>query len=227
MGNCVSWDQRKSIWALRILSEVFLCTGIVACVAAFTIEQGKPNIYFLVSGFCLFLFAAIGLASSFCLSYDGKETDKHPVHTVTLPSAAGSIAPDTSIISAILASKAESGGLNHNLMFNSMKSIPVDSVHSEAPKIYKSKTNKYSSKRSDKLSSINEVQSINYKGSKHTDSTSDEGFNSGNQSPEFSTDADRKKRRRARRPQSVEPSKTSSSDSRRKVSTKDPYLSRI
>lgn len=131
MGNCVSWDQRKSIWALRILSEVFLCTGIVACVAAFTIEQGKPNIYFLVSGFCLFLFAAIGLASSFCLSYDGKETDKHPVHTVTLPSAAGSIAPDTSIISAILASKAESGGLNHNLMFNSMKSIPVDSVHSE------------------------------------------------------------------------------------------------
>ena len=38
MGNCISWDRRKSIWALRILSEVFLCTGIVACVAAFTIE---------------------------------------------------------------------------------------------------------------------------------------------------------------------------------------------
>jgi len=136
MGNCcqISWDRRKSIWALRILSEVFLCTGIVACVAAFTIEQGKPNIYFLVSGFCLFLFAAIGLASSFCLSYDGKKADLHPVHTVTLPSAAGSVKPDTSIISAILASKAnEHGQLNQ--IFNSMKSIPVDSVHSEASDI--------------------------------------------------------------------------------------------
>lgn len=79
------------------------------------------------------LFESLGTPHSRCtlFSYDGKETDKHPVHTVTLPSAAGSIAPDTSIISAILASKAESGGLNHNLMFNSMKSIPVDSVHSE------------------------------------------------------------------------------------------------
>ena len=38
MGQCISWDRQKSIWALRILSEVFLCTGIVACVAAFTIE---------------------------------------------------------------------------------------------------------------------------------------------------------------------------------------------
>ena len=38
MGNCISWDRNKSIWAVRILSEVLLCTGIVACVAAFTIE---------------------------------------------------------------------------------------------------------------------------------------------------------------------------------------------
>ena len=38
MGNCISWDRNKSIWALRILSEVLLCTGIVSCVAAFTIE---------------------------------------------------------------------------------------------------------------------------------------------------------------------------------------------
>ena len=38
MGNCISWDRNKSIWAIRILSEVLLCTGIVACVAAFTIE---------------------------------------------------------------------------------------------------------------------------------------------------------------------------------------------
>jgi len=128
MGQCISWDRQKSIWALRILSEVFLCTGIVACVAAFTIEQGKPNIYFLVAGFCLFLFAAIGFASSFCLSHDGKKANNLPVHTVTLPSAVGS---NASVISAMMAgSKADTlGGLNP--IFNSMKSIPVDSIHSE------------------------------------------------------------------------------------------------
>jgi hypothetical protein len=225
MGQCISWDRTKSIWALRILSEVFLCTGIVACVAAFTIEQGKPNIYFLVSGFCLFLFAAIGLASSFCLSHDGKKASKHPVHTVTLPSAAGSVvAPDPSVISAILALKTESG---LNPMFNSMKSIPVDSLHSEAPKNYKQK---YGSKASDRLSSINEVRSITK--SKNSDSASDEGFNSGNQSPEVNSEADRKKRRRARRPRSVDPSKSSSTESRRtdrksQKSHEDPYLSRI
>lgn len=216
MGQCISWDRRKSIWALRILSEVFLCTGIVACVAAFTIEQGKPNIYFLVSGFCLFLFAAIGLASSFCLSHDGKKASKHPVHTVTLPSAAGSDMPDASVISAILAIKTES---RLNPMFNSMKSIPVDSLHSEvAPKNIKQK--KYGSKGSDRLSSINEVSKKSF------DSASDEGFNSGNQSPEVNTEAERKKRRKSRRPRSVDPTKSSSSESRRK-SSKDPYLSRI
>lgn len=88
---CIKWDRNKSIWALRILSEVLLCTGIVACVAAFTIEQGKPNIYFLVSGLVLFLFAAIGLASSFCLSHDGKKNEKFPVYTVTLPSPVSSL----------------------------------------------------------------------------------------------------------------------------------------
>ena len=46
MGNCISWDRNKSIWAVRILSEVLLCTGIVACVAAFTIEVSL-FIYFL------------------------------------------------------------------------------------------------------------------------------------------------------------------------------------
>ena len=46
MGNCISWDRNKSIWAVRILSEVLLCTGIVACVAAFTIEVSF-FIYFL------------------------------------------------------------------------------------------------------------------------------------------------------------------------------------
>lgn len=131
MGNCISWDRSKSIWALRILSEVFLCTGIVACVAAFTIEQGKPNIYCLVAGFCLFLFAAIGLASSFCLSYDGKKQDNSPVHTITLPSHAGSVAPDPSVISAILSAQTKSG-FNNSLMFNSMKSIPVDSIHTDS-----------------------------------------------------------------------------------------------
>lgn len=213
MGQCISWDRTKSIWALRILSEVLLCTGIVACVAAFTIEQGKPNIYFLVAGFCLFLFAAIGLASSFCLSHEGKQASKNPVHTVNLPSNAGSVLPDASVISAMLAMRTESG---LNPMFNSMKSIPVDSLHSEAPKHYKQK--KYGSKCGDKLSSINET--VN-----KMDTTSDEGFNSGNQSPEVNTEAERKKRRKSRRPRSVEPSKSSSSESRR--SRKDPYLSRI
>ena len=47
MGNCISWDRNKSIWAVRILSEVLLCTGIVACVAAFTIEVSLFFIYFL------------------------------------------------------------------------------------------------------------------------------------------------------------------------------------
>lgn len=215
MGQCISWDRRKSIWALRILSEVFLCTGIVACVAAFTIEQGKPNIYFLVAGFCLFLFAAIGFASSFCLSHDGKKANNLPVHTVTLPSAVGS---NASVISAMMAgSKADTlGGLNP--IFNSMKSIPVDSIHSEAPKNYKPK--KYVSKGSDRLSSINEVTKTKY-----SDTASDEGFNSGNQSPELAPEAERKKRRRTRRPRSVDPN--SSAESRRSTSGKEPYLSRI
>ena len=38
MGQCISWDRKKSVWALRILSEVLLCSGIVALVAAFTLE---------------------------------------------------------------------------------------------------------------------------------------------------------------------------------------------
>jgi len=89
---------------------------------------------------------------------------------------------------------------------------------------------KYGSKGSERLSSINEVQSINSKRTKQTDSASDEGFNSGNQSPETNTDAERKKRRRARRPQSVEQSRSSSTDPRRhqKPAPKDTqYLSRI
>ena len=46
MGNCISWDRNKSIWAVRILSEVLLCTGIVACVAAFTIEVSFFYLFF-------------------------------------------------------------------------------------------------------------------------------------------------------------------------------------
>jgi len=119
MGNCISWDRNKSIWAVRILSEVLMCTGIVACVAAFTIEQGKPHIYLLVIGLVLFLFASIGLASSFCLSHDGKKEKNNPVYTVTLPPT--SLPPGSIIhpISTVSNSKSK--------MFASMKSIPVDS----------------------------------------------------------------------------------------------------
>lgn len=127
MGNCISWDRNKSIWALRILSEVLLCTGIVSCVAAFTIEQGKPNIYLLVLGLCLFLFAAIGLASSFCLSHEGKAEKKNPVYTVTLPPAGpGSYYHPTNL--SVITN-------NKNKMFASMKSIPVDSLATEVTDI--------------------------------------------------------------------------------------------
>jgi len=119
MGCCISWDRNKSIWAVRILSEVLLCTGIVSCVAAFTIEQGKPHIYLLVIGLVLFLFASIGLASSFCLSHDGKKGKNDPVYTVTLPPT--SLPPGSMIhpISTVSNSKSK--------MFASMKSIQVDS----------------------------------------------------------------------------------------------------
>jgi len=222
MGQCISWDRRKSIWALRILSEVLLCSGIVALVAAFTLEQSKPNIYLMVASFCLFLFDAVGLVSSFCLSHDGKKAEKHPVHSVILPSNAGSSVPtDPSIISAqILANQSKSG---FNPVFASMKSIPVDSLHSEAPK---TKSKKYGSKNSDRLSSINEMsgeKSRSKERSKNsTDSTSDEGFNSGNQSPE-APDA-KKKRRRSKRPQPANPTDLSRNQS---SSNSEQYFSRI
>jgi hypothetical protein len=130
MGQCISWDRKKSVWALRILSEVLLCSGIVALVAAFTLEQSKPNIYLMVASFCLFLFAAVGLVSSFCLSHDGKKAEKNPVHSVILPSNAGSSVPtDPSIISAAIRQQSKSG---FNPVFASMKSIPVESLNFEA-----------------------------------------------------------------------------------------------
>jgi nitrate/nitrite transporter NarK len=116
--GCVEWDRNKSVWALRILSEVLLCTGIVACVAAFTLEQGKPNIYFLVSGLVLFLFASIGLASSFCLNYDGKKKEKFPVYTVTLPSPTQSITDsnntDSSTVRTVSSSSSSGGAVGSN-----------------------------------------------------------------------------------------------------------------
>ena len=60
MGNCISWDRNKSIWALRILSEVLLCTGIVSCVAAFTIEV-RFILLFIVRMITVF-FAKIDLS---------------------------------------------------------------------------------------------------------------------------------------------------------------------
>jgi len=219
MGNCISWDRNKSIWALRILSEVLLCTGIVACVAAFTIEQGKPNIYFLVSGLCLFLFAAIGLASSFCLSHDGKKEKNNPVYTVTLP--------PTGHVSHIAASQyyphsnlsVITGKDNRSRIFASMKSIPVDSIHTEV-------TSKHlkSKKKTDRLSSINEEKC-------RSGSTSDEGFNSGaqtNSSPDVAErrKEDRRQKRRKQRRQRKDDSESRDSHSRTSKSS-DEYLTRI
>ena len=34
---CITWDRQKTIWALRILSEVLFCSGMVSVVAAFTL----------------------------------------------------------------------------------------------------------------------------------------------------------------------------------------------
>jgi len=118
MGNCISWDRNKTIWAIRIMSEVLMCTGIVSCVAAFTIEQGKPHIYLPVIGLVLFLFAAIGLASSFLISHDRKKDKNNPVFTVTLPPNNVPGNKHYSNISVISHSKSK--------MFASMKSIPVD-----------------------------------------------------------------------------------------------------
>lgn len=214
MGNCISWDRNKSIWAVRILSEVLLCTGIVACVAAFTIEQGKPHIYLLVIGLVLFLFASIGLASSFCLSHDGKKEKNNPVYTVTLPPT--SLPPGSIIhpISTISNSKSK--------MFASMKSIPVDSeAVSVAPKHHKSKQSKY--KQSDRLSSINEK-------TKSMDSASDEGFNSGGQttttnSPDMDRNGKKQRRRKQRRnrTESRAPSQSRTTSSK----SSDEYLTRI
>merc|ERR1719471_424995 len=69
-------------------------------------------------------------------------------------------------------------------MFASMKSIPVDSLATEAPKHHKPK--KYH--RSDKMSSITEKGQM--------ESTSDEGFNSGGQTTNSSPDVSQKKQRR-------------------------------
>lgn len=213
MGNCISWDRNKSIWAVRILSEVLLCTGIVACVAAFTIEQGKPHIYLLVIGLVLFLFASIGLASSFCLSHDGKKEKNNPVYTVTLPPT--SLPPGSIIhpISTISNSKSK--------MFASMKSIPVDSEAVSAPKHHKSKQSKY--KQSDRLSSINEK-------TKSMDSASDEGFNSGGQttttnSPDMDRNGKKQRRRKQRRnrTESRAPSQSRTTSSK----SSDEYLTRI
>jgi len=212
MGNCISWDRNKSIWAVRILSEVLLCTGIVACVAAFTIEQGKPHIYLLVIGLVLFLFASIGLASSFCLSHDGKKEKNNPVYTVTLPPT--SLPPGSIIhpISTISNSKSK--------MFASMKSIPVDSEAVSA-KHHKSKQSKY--KQSDRLSSINEK-------TKSMDSASDEGFNSGGQttttnSPDMDRNGKKQRRRKQRRnrTESRAPSQSRTTSSK----SSDEYLTRI
>jgi len=217
MGCCISWDRNKSIWAVRILSEVLLCTGIVSCVAAFTIEQGKPHIYLLVIGLVLFLFASIGLASSFCLSHDGKKGKNDPVYTVTLPPT--SLPPGSMIhpISTVSNSKSK--------MFASMKSIQVDSEAAIAPKHHKSsKQSKY--KQSDKLSSINEK-------TKSTDSTSDEGFNSGGQttttnSPDMDRNEKKQRRRKQRRnrTESRAPSQSRTTSSKSSKSS-DEYLTRI
>jgi len=218
MGCCISWDRNKSIWAVRILSEVLLCTGIVSCVAAFTIEQGKPHIYLLVIGLVLFLFASIGLASSFCLSHDGKKGKNDPVYTVTLPPT--SLPPGSMIhpISTVSNSKSK--------MFASMKSIQVDSEAAiVAPKHHKSsKQSKY--KQSDKLSSINEK-------TKSTDSTSDEGFNSGGQttttnSPDMDRNEKKQRRRKQRRnrTESRAPSQSRTTSSKSSKSS-DEYLTRI
>lgn len=214
MGNCISWDRNKSIWAVRILSEVLLCTGIVACVAAFTIEQGKPHIYLLVIGLVLFLFASIGLASSFCLSHDGKKEKNNPVYTVTLPPT--SLPPGSIIhpISTISNTKSK--------MFASMKSIPVDSEAISAPKHHKSsKQSKY--KQSDRLSSINEK-------TKSMDTTSDEGFNSAGQttttnSPDMDRNGKKQRRRKQRRnrTESRAPSQSRTTSSK----SSDEYLTRI
>ncbi|CBY30665.1 unnamed protein product [Oikopleura dioica] len=40
---CITWDRQKTIWALRILSEVLFCSGMVSVVAAFTL--GKNNFF--------------------------------------------------------------------------------------------------------------------------------------------------------------------------------------
>jgi len=220
MGNCISWDRNKSIWALRILSEVLLCTGIVACVAAFTIEQGKPNIYFLVSGLCLFLFAAIGLASSFCLSHDGKKEKNNPVYTVTLPSAhlagvnshvASQYYPHSNL-------SVITGKDNRSRIFASMKSIPVDSIHTEV-------TSKHlkTKKKSDRLSSINEEKC-------RSGSTSDEGFNSGgqtNSSPDVGSERRKEERKQKRRKQRRQRKDGSESRDSRTSKSSDEYLTRI
>lgn len=214
MGNCISWDRNKSIWALRILSEVLLCTGIVSCVAAFTIEQGKPNIYLLVLGLCLFLFAAIGLASSFCLSHEGKAEKKNPVYTVTLPPAGpGSFYHPTNL--SVITN-------NKNKMFASMKSIPVDSLATEVVQKHH-KPKKYH--RSDKMSSITEKGQI--------ESTSDEGFNSGAQTTNSSPDVSQKKqrrrkqRRRENKKDGTESRSTSQSRTSKSSKSSDEYLTRI
>lgn len=214
MGNCISWDRNKSIWAIRILSEVLLCTGIVACVAAFTIEQGKPHIYLLVIGLVLFLFAAIGLASSFCLSHDGKKEKNNPVYTVTLPPS--SLPPGSAIhpISTVSNSKSK--------MFASMKSIPVDSESGIAPKHHKHKS-KY--QRSDRLSSINEK-------SKSMDATSDEGFNSGgvttsSNSPDMDRSGNKKQRRRKQRRNRNNEARGTSQSRTTSSKSSDEYLTRI
>jgi len=188
---CITWDRQKTIWALRILSEVLFCSGMVSVVAAFTLGQGSWNVYSLVAGLCLFLFAAICLASSFCIHNDEAKSLKEPVRTITLPS--GGDFEASFVQSIINGHRLESGDTGKN-RFPSMKSIPVDSLATET-------ASKARRPKNDRMQVINEDdQMSNAKTSKLSDSASDEGFNSGNQSPE--PEERRRERRRNNRDES-------------------------
>ncbi|CBY23635.1 unnamed protein product [Oikopleura dioica] len=88
-------------------------------------EHGSWNVYSLVAGLCLFLFAAICLASSFCIHNDEAKILKEPVRTITLPS--GGDFEASFVQSIINGHRLESADTGKN-RFPSMKSIPVDSL---------------------------------------------------------------------------------------------------